>query len=64
MHGTIEVSPDVQSRIDALGHNHLRLQILRVVHLVAGVADPTGRMHIHNVGEIDDFHHTNPDNSE
>ena len=33
-----------------------RLQVLRVVHLVAGIADPAGRVDAHGVREIDDFH--------
>jgi hypothetical protein len=50
----------VQGRVDALCNDSDRLQILRVIHLVAGVTNPAGRMHIHDVGEIDDFHHTIP----
>jgi hypothetical protein len=33
-------------------------QILRVVHLVAGITDPAGRVHIHDMGEVDDLHRT------
>jgi hypothetical protein len=29
---------------------------LRIVHLVAGVTDPAGGMHVHQMTEIDDFH--------
>jgi hypothetical protein len=29
---------------------------LRVVHLIAGIADPAWRVHIHQMGKIDDFH--------
>src|SRR6476620_9016913 len=52
---------DMQCRVDALCDDADGLQILRVVHLVAGIADPAGRMHIHDMGKIDDFHHTGPD---
>ena len=48
---------DVQRGLDALGDDHLRLQVLRVIELVAGVADPAGRVHVHDMGEVDDFHH-------
>jgi hypothetical protein len=41
--------------------DYLRLEILRVVHLVAGIADPAGRVHVHDMGKIDDFHRTGPD---
>ncbi len=58
VHGAIEMRADVQRGVDALRHDHLRLQVLRVVHLVAGIADPTGRVNVHDVGEIDDFHCT------
>ena len=58
VHGAVEMGADMQRGVDALRHDHLRLQILRVVHLVAGIADPAGRMHVHDVGEIDDFHRT------
>ena len=58
VHGAVEMRADMQRGIDALRHDHLRLQVLRVVHLVAGVTDPAGRMHVHDVGEIDDFHCT------
>ena len=47
---------DVQGRVDSLRNDSDRLQILRIVHLVAGVTDPAGRMHVHDVGKIDDFH--------
>ena len=56
VHGAVEMGADMQRGVDALRHDHLGLQILRVIHLVAGVADPAGRMHVHDVGEIDDFH--------
>jgi hypothetical protein len=52
----------MQRRIDALRYDHLRLEILRVVHLVAGITDPAGRVHIHDMGEVDDLHRTYPDN--
>jgi hypothetical protein len=35
--------------------NALGLEILRIVHLVAGITDPTGGMYVHQVAEIDDF---------
>src|SRR5689334_13120743 len=54
------MSAHVQGRVDALRDDPYCLQILRVVHLVAGVSDPAGRMHVHDVGEIDDFHYTIP----
>ncbi len=56
VHGAIEMSTYVQGGVDPLRDNHLALQILRVIHLVAGIADPAGRMHVHDMGEIDDFH--------
>src|SRR6476646_888887 len=52
---------DMQCRVDALCDDADGLQILRVVHLVAGITDPAGRMHIHDMGKIDDFHNTGPD---
>jgi hypothetical protein len=60
MHGAIEMGPDMQGGVDALRHDHLGLQILRIIHLVAGIADPAGRVHIHDMGEIDYFHHQIP----
>jgi len=60
VHGAVEMRADVQRGVDALRHDHLRLQVLRVVHLVAGIADPAGRVHVHDVGEIDDFHNAAP----
>ena len=60
MHGTVEMCADVQRRVDALCHDHLRLEILRVVHLVAGITDPARRVHIHDMGEIDDLHRVDP----
>ena len=55
VHGAVEMGADMQGGVDALRHDHLGLQILRVIHLVAGVADPVGGVHVHDVGEIDDF---------
>jgi hypothetical protein len=52
MHGAIDVSADVQRHVDALGDNALRLQVLGVIHLVAGVPDPTRRVDIHEMGQI------------
>ena len=60
VHGAVEMGADMQRGVDALRHDHLGLQVLRVVHLVAGIADPAGRMHVHDVGEIDDFHRQFP----
>ena len=61
VHGTVEMGADMQSGVDTLRHDHLGLQILRVIHFVAGVADPAGRVHVHDVGKIDDFHHQGSD---
>src|SRR5260370_9227267 len=47
---------DVKCRVDALRNDHLRLQILRVIHFVAGISDPSGGMHVHHVAHVDDFH--------
>ena len=57
MHGAVEMRADMQRRLDALRDDHLRLQVLRVVHLVAGIADPARRMHVHDVRKVDDLHH-------
>jgi hypothetical protein len=46
----------VPTCVDPLGDDHLGLQILRVIHLVPGIADPAGGMHAHGMREIDDFH--------
>ena len=56
VHGAVDVGADVQGGVDALRDDHLGLQVLRVVHLIAGIADPARRMHIHQMTEIDDFH--------
>ena len=56
VHGAVEVRADVQRRVDALGHDPHGLQVLRVIHLVAGVADPARRMHVHDMAHVDDFH--------
>ena len=56
VHGAVEVGADVQRGVDALRHDHLGLQILRIIHLVAGVSDPTGGMHAHGMRQVDDFH--------
>ena len=61
VHGAVEMGADMQRGVDALRDDHLRLQILRVIHLVAGIADPAGRVHVHDVGQIDDLHFRNPD---
>ena len=55
VHGAVEMGADVQRGVDALRHDHLGLQVLRIIHLVAGISDPAGRMDVHDVGEIDDF---------
>src|SRR5262252_11018640 len=47
---------DVKRRIDALRNDHLRLQILRVIHFVAGISDPSRGMHVHHMAHVDDFH--------
>ncbi len=47
---------DMERGIDALGDDHLGLQVLRVVHLVAGISDPAGRVHVHDVAHVDDLH--------
>jgi hypothetical protein len=39
-----------------LRDNHLGLQILRIVHLVARITDPARGVDIHNVREIDNLH--------
>ena len=56
MHGAVEMGADMQRGVDALRDDPHRLQILRVIHFVAGIADPAGRVHVHDVGEIDDLH--------
>ncbi len=56
VHGAVEMGADMQRGVDALGDDHLRLQVLRVVHLVAGIADPARRMHVHHVTHVDDLH--------
>ncbi len=56
VHGAVEMGADMQRGVDTLRDDADGLQVLRVIHLVAGIADPAGRMHVHDVGEIDDFH--------
>ena len=56
VHGAVEMGADMQRGVDALRDDADRLQVLRVIHLVAGIADPAGRVHVHDVGQIDDFH--------
>jgi len=46
----------MQRGIDALRHDHLSLQVLRVVHLVARIADPAGGVDVHHMGHVDDLH--------
>src|SRR5438105_12990952 len=46
----------VERGLDTLGRDHLGLQVLRVIHPVAGIADPARRMHVHHMTHIDDFH--------
>ena len=59
MHGAVEMRAGVHRRLDPLRDDALRLQVLRVIHLVARVADPAGRMDAHGVREIDDLHRDN-----
>src|SRR5262245_40376899 len=47
---------DVKRGLDTLRHDHLRLQVLRVIHPVAGIADPSRGMHVHDVAHVDYFH--------
>ncbi len=56
VHGAVEMGADVKRGVDALRHDHLGLQVLRVVHLVAGVTHPARRMHVHHMTHIDDLH--------
>ena len=56
VHGAIEMRADVQGGVDALRHDPHGLQVLRVIHLVAGVSHPARRMHVHDVAHVDDFH--------
>ena len=60
VHGTVEMGADMERGLDTLRDDHLRLQVLRVIHLVAGVAHPARRMHVHDVREIDDLHRACP----
>ena len=56
MHGAVEMGARVHRGFDALGDDADRLQVLRVIHLVAGITDPAGGVDAHGVGEIDDLH--------
>ena len=56
VHGAVEMGADMHRGVDALRDDADGLQVLRVVHLVAGVADPAGRVHVHDVGHVDDLH--------
>ena len=56
VHGAVDVRADVERHVDPLRDDHLGLQVLRVIHLVAGVTDPTWRMHVHQMTEVDDLH--------
>ena len=56
VHGAVEMRADMHRGVDALRDDADGLQILRVVHLVAGVADPAGRVHVHDVRHVDDLH--------
>jgi hypothetical protein len=40
----------------SLGNDADRLQILRVVHFIAGVSHPARRMDAHPVGKVDHLH--------
>src|SRR5438874_13304813 len=46
----------MQRGIDSLRDDHLGLQVLRVIHLIARMAHPARRMHVHHVTHVDDFH--------
>jgi hypothetical protein len=54
--GAVDVSADVQCHIDPLCNDHFGLQILLVIHFVAGIADPARGMYVHEVTEVDNFH--------
>lgn len=56
MQGAIEMGADVQRRVDPLRDDADGLQILRIIHFVAGVADRAGRMRVHDVRHVDNFH--------
>ena len=56
VHGAVDVGSDVKRHVDALRDDHLGLQVLRVIHLVAGIADPTWSVHIHQMSKVQDFH--------
>jgi hypothetical protein len=56
MHGAVDIRADVQGHVDALRDDALRLQVLGIVHLVPGIADPARRMHVHEMGEVRDPH--------
>jgi hypothetical protein len=49
MHGAVDVRTDMKGGVDTLGHDLLGLQILSVIHLVAGIADPAWRLHVHQM---------------
>src|SRR5262249_27649324 len=55
-HGAVEMGADVQRSVDALRHDHLSLEVLGVVHLVARIANPAGGVDVHHMGHVDDFH--------
>ena len=56
MHGAVEMGARVHRGLDALGDDADGLQVLRVIHLVAGITDPAGGVDAHGVGQIDDLH--------
>jgi hypothetical protein len=56
VHRAVEMGADVERGVDALRNDHLGLQVLGVIHLVAGISDPAGRMHVHHVTHIDHLH--------
>jgi hypothetical protein len=56
MHRAVDMGADMERGVDALRDDHLGLQILRVIHLVAGVPDPAGRVQVHQMGHVDDLH--------
>ena len=47
---------DMKGGIDPLGDDRLGLQILGVIHLVAGIADPARRVQVHHVRQVDHLH--------
>src|SRR5437016_14116894 len=46
----------MQRSVDSLRDDHLGLQVLRVIHLIARIADPARRIHVHHMTHVDEFH--------